>query len=57
MVRGGDLGKENKRLLAKNYICVYADTATEAGHWKCPTCGAVNGSTATSCRMCFTARP
>lgn len=25
--------------------------------WKCPSCGAVNGSTATSCRMCFTARP
>ncbi|CAN5565309.1 hypothetical protein BH24ACT26_BH24ACT26_00780 [soil metagenome] len=27
------------------------------GFWKCPSCGAVNGSTATSCRMCFTARP
>lgn len=25
--------------------------------WKCPSCGAVNGSTATSCRMCFTPRP
>jgi hypothetical protein len=25
--------------------------------WKCPSCGAVNGSTATSCRMCFSARP
>ncbi|MDQ3915890.1 MAG: zinc finger Ran-binding domain-containing protein, partial [Actinomycetota bacterium] len=25
--------------------------------WKCPSCGAVNGSTATTCRMCFTARP
>ncbi|HEX2049587.1 MAG TPA: hypothetical protein VHJ34_03020 [Actinomycetota bacterium] len=25
--------------------------------WKCPNCGAVNGSTATSCRMCFSARP
>jgi hypothetical protein len=24
--------------------------------WKCPSCGAVNGSTATSCRMCFAAR-
>lgn len=32
--------------------------AGEAGaFWKCPSCGAVNGSTATSCRMCFTARP
>jgi Zn-finger in Ran binding protein and others len=27
------------------------------GFWKCPSCGAVNGSTATTCRMCFTARP
>ena len=29
----------------------------EQGFWKCPTCGAVNGSTAATCRMCFTARP
>ena len=28
-----------------------------ATFWKCPTCGAVNGSTAASCRMCFAARP
>ena len=28
-----------------------------ATFWKCPTCGAVNGSTAGSCRMCFAARP
>ena len=25
--------------------------------WKCPSCGAVNGSTATTCRMCFSERP
>lgn len=25
--------------------------------WKCPSCGAVNGSTATTCRMCFAQRP
>lgn len=31
-------------------------TAT-GGHWKCPTCAVINGSTATSCRMCFSARP
>jgi hypothetical protein len=29
----------------------------EGGFWRCPSCGAVNGSTATSCRMCFAARP
>lgn len=27
------------------------------GYWKCPSCGAVNGATATTCRMCFSARP
>lgn len=30
---------------------------TSESFWKCPSCGAVNGSTATSCRMCFSARP
>jgi hypothetical protein len=29
---------------------------TSGSFWKCPSCGAVNGSTATSCRMCFAAR-
>jgi cytoskeletal protein RodZ len=33
-----------------------AQTQAEA-FWKCPSCGAVNGSTATTCRMCFSARP
>ncbi len=28
-----------------------------ASFWKCATCGAVNGSTAATCRMCFAARP
>ena len=27
------------------------------GFWKCPSCGAVNGSSADTCRMCFSARP
>ena len=32
-------------------------TQVEAGEgWKCASCGAINGSTATSCRMCFTPR-
>jgi hypothetical protein len=41
----------------------YGETSTEladepsSGFWKCPSCGAVNGSTSTSCRMCFTPRP
>lgn len=30
--------------------------ATSGSFWKCPSCGAINGSTATSCRMCFTPR-
>jgi len=35
-----------------------AQPAEEPGSfWKCPSCGAVNGSTATSCRMCFTPKP
>jgi len=32
-------------------------TSTEAGEgWRCSSCGAINGSTATVCRMCFTPR-
>jgi hypothetical protein len=51
---GGEAGGGTAQMPATD------DTAagTEVGgHWKCPTCGAVNGSTAASCRMCFTARP
>ena len=37
---------------------VPAETSeASGGHWKCPACGVINGSTATSCRMCFAARP
>jgi hypothetical protein len=35
----------------------WATQEATSGFWKCPSCGAVNGSTATSCRMCFTPRP
>ena len=34
-----------------------AERQDSGSFWKCPSCGAVNGSTAASCRMCFTARP
>ena len=34
-----------------------AGPAENTGAWKCPTCGAVNGSTAPSCRMCFSDKP
>jgi ribosomal protein L40E len=34
-----------------------AVASTDVGEgWKCSSCGAVNGSTATSCRMCFAPR-
>ena len=33
-----------------------AQPEPSGGYWKCPSCGAVNGSTATACRMCFTPR-
>lgn len=34
-----------------------AVASSEVGEgWKCSSCGAVNGSTATSCRMCFAPR-
>ncbi|MDQ3877052.1 MAG: zinc finger Ran-binding domain-containing protein [Actinomycetota bacterium] len=28
-----------------------------ADFWRCPSCGAINGSTSPTCRMCFTPRP
>lgn len=34
-----------------------APSESAGSFWKCPSCGAVNGSTATTCRMCFSARP
>lgn len=35
-----------------------AQGEAEAGaFWRCAQCGAVNGATATSCRMCFSPRP
>ena len=33
------------------------EPAAAGGFWKCSSCGAVNGSTASTCRMCFAARP
>ena len=36
---------------------VEAEPAHQLGFWRCPACGAVNGSTAATCRMCFAERP
>lgn len=36
---------------------VSEEPAAAGGFWKCPSCGAVNGSSASTCRMCFAARP
>jgi hypothetical protein len=44
-------------LQAGSELSGQASSETSGGFWKCPSCGAVNGSTATSCRMCFSARP
>ena len=42
---------------AGGQVTTQLEAAPTGTFWKCPSCGAVNGSTATSCRMCFTARP
>jgi hypothetical protein len=34
-----------------------AEGAETPSFWKCATCGAVNGSTAATCRMCFSDKP
>jgi hypothetical protein len=49
----GDLGQD----VGTEEIPLEEETAQGGSFWKCPACGAVNGSTATSCRMCFTAKP
>ena len=33
------------------------ESTGQQGFWRCPACGAVNGSTSESCRMCFAERP
>jgi ABC-2 type transport system ATP-binding protein len=33
------------------------EPTAQQGFWRCPSCGAVNGSTSATCRMCFAARP
>lgn len=35
----------------------FAQPTASGGFWKCPSCGAVNGASASTCRMCFSARP
>ncbi|HET7738078.1 MAG TPA: hypothetical protein VFK32_05845 [Tepidiformaceae bacterium] len=43
--------------LASTATTAQAAVSSAGSGWKCPSCGAINGSTAASCRMCFTARP
>jgi hypothetical protein len=38
-------------------VAASATSESESTFWRCPTCGAVNGSGAGSCRMCFASRP
>ena len=66
---GSDLTRETASVTTKERDAVSENAgqvfpegeATEqlaaSSFWKCATCGAVNGSTAASCRMCFAARP
>jgi hypothetical protein len=66
---GSDLSRETASVATKERDAVSDEAgqvfaegeATEqlaaSNFWKCATCGAVNGSTASSCRMCFAARP
>jgi cytoskeletal protein RodZ len=39
------------------HVPVTEEAAESESFWKCPSCDALNGSTAGTCRMCFTARP
>ena len=66
---GSDLSRETASVATKERDAVSENAdqvfpegeATEqlaaSSFWKCATCGAVNGSTTASCRMCFAARP
>jgi hypothetical protein len=66
---GSDLSRETVSVATKERKAVSDEAgqvfaegeATEqlaaSNFWKCATCGAVNGSTASSCRMCFASRP
>ena len=68
-VYGQERAAEQGAVATESRTTTYAEPsrADEAGSqgsaetsndfWKCPACGAANGIAATSCRMCFTARP
>ena len=56
MASGGDTGGD--QTAASPAATESAKAAEDPGSfWKCTSCGAVNGSTATSCRMCFAPKP
>jgi len=55
---GVDSGSEQSSAQAAASQADSAQSAQDPGSfWKCTSCGAVNGSTATSCRMCFAPKP
>lgn len=52
----GDAGAPEQGLPAQDPDPEPEPVPASSSFWKCPSCGAVNGSTATSCRMCFAPR-
>lgn len=54
---GADAGAPAAATAAAGTTTLAGEQAAGGAFWKCPSCGAVNGATAATCRMCFTARP
>lgn len=57
----GSLGHGGQGSIATEFQSLSESAPAAAGSpeagWKCTSCGAVNGATATTCRMCFASRP
>ena len=54
---GVDSGSEQSSAQAASQADSAQSAQDPGSFWKCTSCGAVNGSTATSCRMCFAPKP